>query len=87
MTDQIAATIAAPPRAEGASTFLQIAALAATGTLATNILLPSLPEMGAAIGVWLAATVSHQAMFALGVVLTVTSLMPVGLYAMRAQAT
>jgi DHA1 family bicyclomycin/chloramphenicol resistance-like MFS transporter len=39
--------------------------------------------MGAAIGVWLAATVSHQAMFALGIVLTVFSLVAVGLYAMR----
>jgi DHA1 family bicyclomycin/chloramphenicol resistance-like MFS transporter len=41
--------------------------------------------MGAAIGVWLAATVSHEAMFALGVVLTVASLLAVGLYAMRAK--
>ena len=39
--------------------------------------------MGAAIGVWLAATVSHDAMFALGIVLTVASLLAVGLYAMR----
>jgi DHA1 family bicyclomycin/chloramphenicol resistance-like MFS transporter len=42
--------------------------------------------MGAAIGVWLAATVSHEAMFALGVVLTGASLAAVGLYAMRAKA-
>jgi DHA1 family bicyclomycin/chloramphenicol resistance-like MFS transporter len=41
--------------------------------------------MGAAIGVWLAATVSHQAMLALGIVLTVTSLLALGLYAMRAK--
>ena len=42
--------------------------------------------MGAAIGVWLAATVSHQAMFALGIVLTVFPLLAVGLYTMRAKA-
>src|SRR6202140_2930317 len=42
--------------------------------------------MGAAIGVWLAATVSHEAMFALGVVLTIASLLAVALYAMRAKA-
>jgi DHA1 family bicyclomycin/chloramphenicol resistance-like MFS transporter len=39
----------------------------------------------AAIGVWLAATVSHQAMFALGMVLTVASLAALGLYATRAK--
>jgi DHA1 family bicyclomycin/chloramphenicol resistance-like MFS transporter len=39
--------------------------------------------MGAAIGVWLAATVSHDAMFALGIVLTVASMAAVGLYAVR----
>ena len=42
--------------------------------------------MTAAIGVWLAATISHDAMFALGVVLTVFSLVAVGLYTMRAKA-
>jgi DHA1 family bicyclomycin/chloramphenicol resistance-like MFS transporter len=42
--------------------------------------------MTAAIGVWLAATISHQALFALGVVLTVFSLAAVGLYALRARA-
>ena len=42
--------------------------------------------MTAAIGVWLAATISHQALFALGVVLTVFSLVAVGLYALRAKA-
>ena len=42
--------------------------------------------MTAAIGVWLAATVSHQAMFALGTVLTVFSLVAVALYALRAKA-
>jgi DHA1 family bicyclomycin/chloramphenicol resistance-like MFS transporter len=42
--------------------------------------------MGAAIGVWLAATVSHEAMFALGIVLTMASLLALGLYTMRARA-
>ena len=42
--------------------------------------------MGAAIGVWLAATVSREAMFALGIVLTVASLVAAGLYTMRARA-
>jgi len=41
--------------------------------------------MAAAIGVWLAATISHQAMFALGVVLTMASLVALALYAMRAK--
>jgi len=41
--------------------------------------------MTAAIGVWLAATISHQALFALGVVLSVFSLAAVGLYTMRAK--
>jgi DHA1 family bicyclomycin/chloramphenicol resistance-like MFS transporter len=41
--------------------------------------------MTAAIGVWLAATISHEALFALGVVLTVFSIAAVGLYAMRAR--
>src|SRR4051812_26966665 len=41
--------------------------------------------MNAAIGVWLAATISHQALFALGVVLTVFSFVAVGLYALRAR--
>ena len=41
--------------------------------------------MTAAIGVWLAATISHEAMFALGVVLTVFSFVAVGLYTMRAK--
>jgi MFS transporter, DHA1 family, multidrug resistance protein len=39
--------------------------------------------MTAAIGVWLAATISHEALFALGVVLTAFSLLAVGLYTMR----
>ena len=42
--------------------------------------------MSAAIAVWLTATVSHDAMFALGIVLTVTSLLALGLYAVRARA-
>jgi len=42
--------------------------------------------MTAAIGVWLAATISHEALFALGVVLTVFSLLAVGLYTLRAKA-
>ena len=41
--------------------------------------------MMAAIGVWLAATISHEALFALGVVLTVFSLAAVGLYTRRAK--
>ena len=105
MADQTVSTITAAPRPEVSSTFLQIAvlaALSATGMLATNILLPSLPQMaaslkvssasvgfwqmlGAAIGVWLAATVSHDAMFALGIVLTVALLLALGLYTMRAK--
>ncbi len=43
--------------------------------------------MTAAIGVWLAATISHDALFALGVVLTVFSLVAVGLYTLRAKPT
>jgi MFS transporter, DHA1 family, multidrug resistance protein len=42
--------------------------------------------MGAAIGVWLAATISHQAMFALGIVLTGASLLALLLYTMRKKA-
>lgn len=41
--------------------------------------------MTAAIGVWLAATISHEALFALGTVLTVFSLLAVGLYTLRAK--
>ena len=41
--------------------------------------------MSAAIGVWLAATVSPQAMFALGAVLTSASLVAVLLYTLRAK--
>jgi DHA1 family bicyclomycin/chloramphenicol resistance-like MFS transporter len=65
MTDQTAA-IDAPPRAEASSTALQIAVLAglaATGTLATNILLPSLPQMAAALNVTSAAVTSAITVF------------------------
>src|ERR1700730_3235899 len=73
MTDQTVATIAAAPRPEVSSTFAEIAvmaALAATGTLATNILLPSLPQMAASLNVSSAAVTSaitvFLAVFALG---------------------
>jgi DHA1 family bicyclomycin/chloramphenicol resistance-like MFS transporter len=52
---------------------------------AASALLGFWQMMNAAIGVWLAATVSHDAMFALGVVLTVFSLVAVGLYTLRAR--
>lgn len=52
---------------------------------AASALLGFWQMMGAAIGVWLAATVSHQAMFALGIVLTAASLLALGLYTMRAK--
>jgi MFS transporter, DHA1 family, multidrug resistance protein len=73
MTDQTLEAIAARPRPEVASTFPQIAVLAtlsATGTLATNILLPSLPQMAASLNVSSAAVTSaitvFLAVFALG---------------------
>ena len=53
---------------------------------AASALLGFWQMMGAAIGVYLAATLSHEAMFALGIVLVVTSLVAVALYAMRAKA-
>src|SRR5256885_4421719 len=74
MADQTVA-IDAPPatREEASSTVLQIAvlaSLAATGTLATNILLPSLPQMAAALNVSTPAVTSaitvFLAVFALG---------------------
>src|SRR5437588_2946755 len=72
MTDQTAA-VEASPRPEASSTVLQIAVLAglaATGTLATNILLPSLPQMAASLNVTSAAVTSaitiFLAVFALG---------------------
>ena len=73
MTDQTLETIAVRPRPEVASSFPQIAVLAtlsATGTLATNILLPSLPQMAASLNVSSAAVTSaitvFLAVFALG---------------------
>jgi MFS transporter, DHA1 family, multidrug resistance protein len=53
---------------------------------AASALLGFWQMMGAAIGVWLAASVSHQAMFALGSVLTAASLLALGLYTMRTRA-
>ena len=53
MADQTVTTIALPQQ-EASSTFAEIAVLAvlaATGTLATNILLPSLPQMAASLHV------------------------------------
>jgi MFS transporter, DHA1 family, multidrug resistance protein len=73
MADQTVATIAAEPSVEVSSTFQQIAvlaALAATGTLATNILLPSLPQMAASLHVSTAEVTASitvfLAVFALG---------------------
>jgi DHA1 family bicyclomycin/chloramphenicol resistance-like MFS transporter len=72
MADQTAA-IDAGPRSEASSTVLQIAVLAglaATGTLATNILLPSLPQMAASLNVTSAAVTAaitvFLAVFAIG---------------------
>jgi DHA1 family bicyclomycin/chloramphenicol resistance-like MFS transporter len=53
---------------------------------AASALLGFWQMMAAAFGVWLAATVSHQAMFALGIVLTVASLLALVLYTMRKKA-
>jgi len=53
---------------------------------AASALLGFWQMMGAAIGVSLAASVSPNAMFALGSVLTVASLVAVALYALRAKA-
>ncbi|MGZ3290701.1 MAG: Bcr/CflA family drug resistance efflux transporter, partial [Xanthobacteraceae bacterium] len=50
---------------------------------AASALLGFWQMMGAAIGVYLAATVSHEAMFALGIVLTAASLLAAALYALR----
>jgi len=66
MTDQTASTIDAAPLPEISSTFLQVAvlaALAATGTLATNILLPSLPQMAASLHVSTAEVTSSITVF------------------------
>src|SRR6476659_563788 len=59
-------TIDANPRPEASSTVLQIAVLAglaATGTLATNILLPSLPQMAASLNVTSASVTSAITVF------------------------
>src|SRR5664279_917844 len=66
MADETVSNLAASPRAEASSTFLQIAvlaALAATGTLATNILLPSLPQMAASLKVSTASVTSSITVF------------------------
>jgi DHA1 family bicyclomycin/chloramphenicol resistance-like MFS transporter len=66
MADQTLTTITAAPRPDVSSTFLQIAVLAglaATGTLATNILLPSLPQMAASLNVSSAAVTSAITVF------------------------
>src|SRR3981189_1822531 len=66
MADQTVSTIAAAPRPEISSTFTQIAVLAAlseTGTLATNILLPSLPQMAASLKVSSASVTSAITVF------------------------
>src|SRR5213080_4299026 len=67
------ATIDTAPLPEVSSTFAQIAvlaALSATGTLATNILLPSLPQMAASLKVSSASVTSaitiFLAVFAIG---------------------
>src|SRR4030081_1727709 len=73
MTDQTVSSTASAPASKASSTSAQIAvlaALAATGTLATNILLPSLPQMAASLKVSSAAVTSaitiFLAVFALG---------------------
>ena len=53
---------------------------------AASALLGFWQMMGAAIGVWLAATVSHQAMLALGIVLIAASLLAVTLYTRRVRS-
>jgi DHA1 family bicyclomycin/chloramphenicol resistance-like MFS transporter len=53
---------------------------------AASALLGFWQMMGAAIGVSLAATIAHQAMFALGIVLTGASLLALLLYTMRKKA-
>src|SRR3954469_18993616 len=66
MADQTVAIDASRARPEPASTVLQIAVLAglaATGTLATNILLPSLPQMAASLNVTSAAVTSAITIF------------------------
>src|SRR3990170_7945430 len=73
MADQTAATIDTAPLPEVSSTFRHVAilaALASSGTLATNILLPSLPQMAASLQVSTAEVTASitvfLAVFALG---------------------
>src|SRR5579862_3204783 len=66
MTDEVISTLATAPCAKPSSHLLQVAvlaALAAMGTLATNILLPSLPQMAASLGVSSAAVTSAITVF------------------------
>src|SRR3954462_11665049 len=66
MADQTIAIDAATARPEASSTVRQIAVLAllaATGTLATNILLPSLPQMAVSLNVSTAAVTSAITVF------------------------
>jgi DHA1 family bicyclomycin/chloramphenicol resistance-like MFS transporter len=66
MADEIISDVTAETGPEVSSTFLQIAvlaALAATGTLATNILLPSLPQMAASLKVSTASVTSAITIF------------------------
>ena len=66
MTDQTVSTIAVAPRPETASTTARIAVLAtlaAIGTLATNILLPSLPQMAASLHVTTAEVTASITVF------------------------
>ena len=53
---------------------------------AASALLGFWQMMSAAIGVYLAATVSREAMFALGIVLTAASVLAAGLFTLRAKA-
>jgi DHA1 family bicyclomycin/chloramphenicol resistance-like MFS transporter len=54
---------------------------------AASALLGFWQMMGAAVGVWLSATVANEAMIGLGIVLTAATLLALGLYAMRAKVT
>src|SRR3981189_2426826 len=66
MADQTISTIDAAPRAEASSTTARIAVLAtlaAIGTLATNILLPSLPQMAASLHVTTAEVTASITVF------------------------
>src|SRR5471030_3174048 len=66
MADHTVAAIDTAALPEVSSTFSQIAvlaALAATGTLATNILLPSLPQMAASLQVSTVAVTSSITVF------------------------